>query len=160
MFAAITEAWQRSPLRRRYYALAARERLLAAALMATLVVALAAGVVNSLRDFRADAVSRYAREHADLQWMRANRGAAGLRDGPVAGAASMSTVNATAKDFDLALLRIDPEGEGFRVQIEAKPFEKVLLWSRALEARHGMTITSATIDAYDPGVVNARFSIR
>ena len=25
---------------------------------------------------------------------------------------------------------------------------------------HGMTITSATIDAYDPGIVNARFSIR
>lgn len=160
MFAAIADAWQRSPLRRRYHALAPRERLLVTVLIAVLAVALAASVANSLRGFRADAVSRYAREQADLQWMRANRGAAGLRDGPVAGAASMSTVNATAKDFDLALLRIDPEGEGFRVQIEAKPFEKVLQWSHALETRHGMTITNATIDAYDPGVVNARFRIR
>lgn len=160
MFGVIAEAWQRSPLRRRYYALAPRERLLVAVVIALLAAALAAGVVDSLRDFRADAVSRYAREHADLQWMRANRGAPGLRDGPVAGAASMSTVNATAKDFDLALLRIDPEGEGFRVQIEAKPFDKVLLWSHALETRHGMTITSAAIDVYDPGVVNARFTIR
>ena len=160
MFGAFAEAWQRSPLRRRYYALAPRERMLVAVVIALFAAALAAAVVNSLRDFRADAVSRYAREHADLQWMRANRGAAGLLDGPVAGAASMSTVNATAKDFDLALLRIDPEGEGFRVQIEAKPFDKVLLWSHALETRHGMTITSATIDVYDPGVVNARFTIR
>ena len=160
MFGALADAWQRSPLRRRYAALAPRERLLVAALAVVLAVALLAAVVDSLRDFRTDAVSRYAREHEDLRWMRANRNAAGLRAAPTSGAASMSTINATAKDFDLALLRIDPEGEGFSVQIEAKPFEKVLLWSHALETRHGMTITSATMDAYDPGIVNARFSIR
>lgn len=160
MFGALDDAWRRSPLRRRYLALAPRERLLVAALIAVVAVALAGALADSLRDFRTGAVSRYAREHADLRWMRANRNAAGLRDGPAIGAASMSTINATAKDFDLALLRIDPEGEGFSVQIEAKPFEKVLLWSHALETRHGMTITSATMDAYDPGIVNARFSIR
>lgn len=160
MFGALDDAWQRSPLRQRYYALAPRERLLVVVLIAVLAVAVVAAVTDSLRDFRTGAVSRYAREHADLRWMRANRAAAAARDGPAVGAASMSIINATAKNFDLALLRIDPEGEGFSVQIEAKPFEKVLLWSHALETRHGMSITSATIDAYDPGVVNARFSVR
>lgn len=160
MFGTLDDAWRRSPLRKRYFALAPRERVLVAALLALAVVALVGALADSLRDFRTDAVSRYAREHENLRWMRANRNAVALRDGAAGGAASMSTINATAKDFDLALLRIDPEGEGFSVQIEAKPFEKVLLWSHALETRHGMTITSATIDAYDPGIVNARFSIR
>ena len=160
MFGTLEDAWRRSPLRKRYFALAPRERVLVAALLALAVVALVGALADSLRDFRTDAVSRYAREHENLRWMQANRNAVALRDGAAGGAASMSTINATAKDFDLALLRIDPEGEGFSVQIEAKPFEKVLLWSHALETRHGMTITSATIDAYDPGIVNARFSIR
>lgn len=160
MFGIVRSAWQRSPLRRRYLALAPRERLFVAALLAVLAVVFAATSVNALRSFHTDAVARYGREHADLGWMRANRSAAASQSGPVAGAASMSTINTTAKNLDLALLRIDPEGEGFSVQIEAKPFAKVLAWSHALETRHGMTITSATIDAHNPGVVNARFTIR
>lgn len=160
MLGPVRDAWQRSPLRRRYLALAPRERLFVAVLFAVLALVFLATTANSLHSFQADAVARHAREHADLQWMQANRSAAAVPDGPAAGAASMSTINTTAKDVDLALLRIDPEGEGFSVQIEAKPFDKVLAWSHALETRHGMTISSATIDLHAPGVVHARFTVR
>lgn len=160
MLGAVQDAWQRAPLRRRYMALAPRERLFVAALLAVLAIVFSATLANSLHSFQADAIARYAREHADLQWMRANRSAAASRDGPAAGAASMSTINTTAKDVNLALLRIDPEGEGFSVQIEAKPFDKVLAWSHALETRHGMTVLNASIDRHAPGVVHARFTVR
>ena len=159
ILAALADAWQRSPLRRRFAALAPRERLLVLAGLGLIGGLLAVRGVTALYDYRDSAVARQIAERADLQWMRANRSAAARSDAG-AQAPSMSIVNAAARDVELALRRIDPDGEGFSVQIEAKPFEQVLRWSHALETRHGLRIVSATIDMHEPGLVNARFRVR
>lgn len=159
IFSAFADAWQRSPLRRRYAALAPRERLLVLAVLALLGGLLTVRAVTALYDYRNGAVARQVAARTDLQWMRANRSVA-ARDDAGPQAPSMSTVNAAARDVGLALRRIDPDGEGFSVQIEAKPFEQVLRWSHAMETRHGLRIVSATIDMHEPGFVNARFRVR
>ena len=160
MFKALEDAWRRTPLRRRYEALASRERLLVLVALALVGLILAGTAVDSLFGYRQSAIARHAAEQADLQWMRANRSAPALRGNSRGASASMSAISATARDFGLSLRSINPEGEGYSVQIEAAPFEQVLLWSHALETSHGLAIVGATIDAHDLGMVNARFSIR
>ena len=160
MFTAFEDAWRRSPLRRRYEALAPRERKLVLAALAVVGLILAASAMDSLYGYRGSAIARHAAEEADLGWMRANRSAPALQGKTGGASASMSAMSTTARDFDLALRSINPEGEGYSVQIEGSPFEQVLLWSHALETRHGLEIVGATIDMRDPGIVNARFSVR
>ncbi len=157
----LADLWNRSPLRRRYDALAPRERLLVVACLAVLGMALLYAVVSPLIEFRQTTVARYASEHAGLRWMRANRDAATRQRESSAGSqARLSTINTVAKEFDLPLRRIQPEAGGFSVQIEAQSFNNVILWTHTLETRHGIEIVSASVDSHDPGVVNARFSVR
>ena len=72
----------------------------------------------------------------------------------------MSTINAAAKNFALPLRRIQPEADGFSVQIEAQLFEDVIRWSHSLQSQHGIEVVNASIDVQEPGTVNARFSVR
>ena len=164
MFESIARAWEQSPLRRHYEALATRERRLAIACLAALGLALAYAGVAPLFDFHSAAIKRYAKEQDDLQWMKANRSVAEtpsrFSDRATDPPARMSTINIAAKDFALPLRRIQPEADGFSVQIEAQVFENVIRWSHALESRHGIEVANASIDVQDPGIVNARFSVR
>ena len=158
----IAHAWQASPLRRRLDALAPRERLLVAVCLAAVALALLYAAASPLIDFRQDAVARYSTEQADLSWMQANRNAAEARlhESSAAPQARLSTINAVAKELNLPLRRMQPEADGFSIQLEAQPFDRVILWTRALETRHGIEIVSASIDVHDLGVVNARFGVR
>lgn len=160
MFNRLGETWRQSPLRRRYLALSTRERLLVWTFGAVVAVLLVGGLAQSLREYRVRSVARYFAEQADLRWMRDNRSAPALRDGRSGETPTMSTIDATAKEFGLELRRIDPKGDGFNVQIDAKPFNRVLRWSHALETRHGFEIVSANIDGFEDGLVNARFNVR
>ncbi len=160
MFKTIIDALQ--PWRARFDALSPRERTLALGCAAAVGIALLYGTVKPLVDYRTTAVSRQAREFQDLVWMQDNRAQAESRaaEATATSQARMSTINAAAKAVDLPLRRIQPEASGFSVQVDRQPFDKVIRWTDALESRHGIEIASATVDLHEPGIVNARFSLR
>lgn len=164
MFESIAKAWGQSPLRHHYEALGTRERRLVIACLVALSLALAYAGGAPLFNFHSAAIERYANKQNDLQWMKKNRRLAEtpgrLTDRAPGSQARMSTINAAAKNLDLPLRRIQPETDGFSVQIEAQKFEDVIRWSHALESRHGIEITNVNISVQDPGIVNARFSVR
>lgn len=160
MFKTVIDALQ--PWRARFDALSPRERTLALGCAAAVGIALLYGTVKPLVDYRTTAVSRQAREFQDLVWMQDNRAQAESRaaEATATSQARMSTINAAAKAVDLPLRRIQPEASGFSVQVDRQPFDKVIRWTDALESRHGIEIASATVDLHEPGIVNARFSLR
>lgn len=160
-FQSISNFWVRSGLRRRYESLAARERLLVR-LCLGLVVALAIyAAVDSLLDFRRDAVTRYLNEQRDLEWMKRNQHRVSRGDsGGGRGELLSTVVNSTAAEFGFRPRRTQTETEGVSARIEAEQFDRVLRWAHALETRHGVEITRADIDLNDPGRVDARFSLR
>ena len=164
MLAASLAIWERSSLRRRFDALSTRERRLAMAVAVVGGLFLVYAVVSPLLTFHATALARYAAEQQDLQWMQANRSAVKAPSGGDAGGVEpqtrLSTINAAAKARGLPLRRIQPEEGAVSVQIERQPFETVIRWSHALETQHGMEIVDASVDAQEPGVVNARFRVR
>ena len=150
------------PWRARFDALSPRERMLVLGCAAAFGIALLYGAIAPLVEFRATAIERQAREFQDLMWMQDNRAQAEARaaDAAATSQARMSTINAAAKEVDLPLRRIQPEANGFSVQVDRRPFDKVIRWTDALESRHGIEIVSATVDLHEPGIVNARFSLR
>lgn len=160
MLKAVSDTWQM--LRARFDGLSSRERMLAIACAAVLGGTVVYGAVAPLIEFRQTAVARHAREFQNLVWMQDNQALAETRAAE-AGATSqarMSTINAAAKAVGLPLRRIQPESNGFSVQVDRQPFDKVIRWSEALASRHGIEIASASIDLHEPGIVNARFSLR
>ena len=160
MFTTIIDALR--PWRARFDALAPRERTLAIGCAAAVGIALLYGTVKPLVDYRTTAITRQAREFQDLVWMQDNRPQAEARaaEANATSQARMSTINAAAKAVDLPLRRIQPEASGFSVQVDRQPFDKVIRWTDTLESRHGIEIASATVDLHEPGIVNARFSLR
>lgn len=156
--------WAGTGLRRRYEALALREQRLVVAVLALAGLTLAYSVAAPVVEYRQRAVGRLVAEQADLQWMRDNRERAARparnSDRAAGPQGRLSTINAAAKAVDLSLRRLQPDASGFTVQIEAQPFAKVIRWSHALEARHGIEIASVSIDVESPGIVNARFNVR
>lgn len=165
---AIANAWAdlsaATGLRRRYEALGLREQRLVVAVLAVAGLVLAYSVAAPVFEYRRGAVERLVAEQTDLQWMRDNRERAARparnSDRAAGPQGRLSTINAAAKVVDLSLRRLQPDANGFTVQIEAQPFAKVIRWSSALEARHGIEIASVTIDVESPGIVNARFNVR
>ena len=160
-FESISNVWGRSGLKRRYESLAARERLLVR-LCLGLVLALAIyAALDSLLDFRREAVTRYLNEQRDLEWMKRNQHRVSRGDsGGGSGELLSTVVNSTAAEFGFRPRRTQTETEGVSARIEAEQFDKVLRWAHALETRHGVEITRADIDLNDPGRVDARFSLR
>lgn len=158
------DAWAALALRPRYDALGRREQRLAIVALAVLGSVLAYSLATTVLDSRNDAVERYAARLADLDWMRRNEARAAQAADDGAGAASsqsqLSNINAAAKDFSLSLRSLQPDANGYSVQMEAAPFANVIRWSHALEARHGIEIASVSIDVVEPGIVNARFNVR
>lgn len=160
----VVEAWAALALRSRYDALGRREQRLAIIALAVLGSTLAYSLASTVLETRNDEVERYAARLADLEWMRRNeaRAARAADDGASAASSQsqLSNINAAAKDFSLSLRSLQPDANGYSVQMEAAPFAKVIRWSHALEARHGIEIASVSIDVVEPGIVNARFNVR
>lgn len=159
----VAEAWRASSLGRRYEALERRERALLNAgsiLVAATLLWLAA--VQPTLDYRKGALGRLQREGASLAWMTANRSFAEARRdaGEGASQAQLSTINRSAGEYDLPLRRIQPDGDGFVVHIESRPFASVIAWMETLETQHGIQVVNASIDADKPGQVNARLTLR
>ena len=160
-FETISNVWDRSGLRRRYESLAARERMLVRLCLGLAAALVVYAVIDSLLDFRREAVTRYLNEQRDLEWMKRNQHRVSRSDSGGARGELLSTVvNSTAAQFGFRPRRTQTETEGVSARIEAEGFDKVLRWAHALETRHGVEITRADIDVNDPGRVDARFSLR
>lgn len=160
-FESISNVWGRSGLKRRYESLAARERLLVRICLGLLLALATYAALDSLLDFRREAVTRYLNEQRDLEWMKRNQHRVSRGDsGGGSGELLSTVVNSTAAEFGFRPRRTQTETEGVSARIEAEQFDKVLRWAHALETRHGVEITRADIDLNDPGRVDARFSLR
>lgn len=69
-------------------------------------------------------------------------------------------VTETAPAFDLAIRRIEPEGNGARLVIEDAGFAEILTWIEALEREHGLRLAAIEIDRRpEPGIVSARLTL-
>lgn len=157
----ISTAWGRSNLRRRYESLAARERLLVCICLGLLLALVLYAAVDSLLEFRGEAVTRYLNEQRDLEWMKRNQHRVARGDSAGGSGELLSTVvNSTAAQVGFRPRRTQTETDGVSARIEAESFEKVLRWAHALETRHGVEITRADIDLNEAGRVDARFSLR
>ena len=156
------ELWRSSALRRRYRGLEARERRLlglGAALVAAALVW--TSVLRPALDYRQQALTRLDRETASLAWMQGNRAlAVARRDAGGGQQAQLSTINRSAGQHDIPLRRIQPDGDGFIVHVESRPFEALVRWMEALETRHGVKVVSAAVDPDQQGRVNARLTLR
>lgn len=159
----IVQAWRSSSLGRRYESLERRERVLLKAGSALIGAAMLwLATIQPTLDYRTSAVSRLQREGASLAWMTTNRPFAEARRDAGEGApqAQLSTINRSAGEYDLPLRRIQPDGDGFVVHIESRPFASVIAWMETLETQHGIRVINASIDADTPGQVNARLTLR
>ena len=158
---AVVEAWHASSLRRRYEALATRERRLLGACAALVVVLVCYAGIGSLVEFRQRSVERYLNEQRDLEWMKRNQHLIDRGQGGASGGELLSTVvNSTAAEFGFRPRRTQTESDGVSARIEGERFDNVLRWAHALETRHGVEITNADIDLGEPGRVDARFTLR
>jgi len=161
VFESISTTWGRSTLRRRYEALAARERFLVRICLGLLLALVLYAVIDSLLGFRGEAVTRYLNEQRDLEWMKRNQHRVSRGDSAGGSGELLSTVvNSTAAQVGFRPRRTQTETDGVSARVEAEQFEKVLRWAYALETRHGVEITRADIDLNESGRVDARFSLR
>ncbi len=140
-----------------------RERRMVQAGAAVLaVLILVGGILMPLAAKLSAATARRDRQRADLAWMQAH--AAEIRD--AAGELRQPTneppvvlVDRTARASGLAaaLRGTQPSGaDGVRVQLEAAPFDTMMIWIASLDQRYGLTVESITVDrAAHPGTVNA-----
>jgi general secretion pathway protein M len=157
MNAAALRAW--------FEGLAPRERLLisAAALLAAAAVAYA-GIVEPIIGARAratEALDRNRQLLVDIEGV-ARRGGP-QRSQPASAATSADSlvvvVDRTTRDLGLGafLKRNQPEGPtAIRLRFENAPFDQLLEWLAAAEARDGLRPTAASFDpSGEPGRVNS-----
>jgi general secretion pathway protein M len=117
--------------------------------------------ILSLQSAVSSAVKRNETKREDLAWMQANAPeirAAGNRLPADTGEAPVVLVDRVGREAGLAgaLRGTQPSGTGVRVQLEAAPFDTLIVWLATLDERYGLAIESITLDrAARPGVVNA-----
>jgi general secretion pathway protein M len=145
-----------------YAGLEARERrVVAIGSIALAAVLLIGGLLLPLQTAVSTAVERVATRTDDLAWMHLN--AAEIQAGGAAlfadtGEAPVVLVDRVGREAGLgsALRGTQPSGAGVRVQLEAAPFDTLVMWLATLDQRYGLAIDSITVDrAARPGVVNA-----
>jgi len=152
-------------LRAWYAGLQEREqRTVAIGAIGLALLILVGGILLPLHSAVSSAVERNETKRADLAWMQANAPeirAAGDQLPADTGEAPVVLVDRVGRETGLAssLRGTQPNGTGVRVQLEAAPFDALLSWVAALDARYGLAVESITVDrAARPGVVNASIS--
>jgi general secretion pathway protein M len=145
-----------------YTGLQERERrVVAIGGIALVVVVLFGGLLLPLQSAVSSAVKRADERRDDLSWMHAN--VAELQSGAStvfndSGEAPVVIVDRVGRDIGLssALKGTQPSGNGVRVQLEAAPFDTLIIWLARLDQRYGLAIDSITVDrGARPGLVNA-----
>jgi general secretion pathway protein M len=137
------------------------QRAVAIGGVAVAVLILVLGILMPLQSAVSSAVKRNETKREDLAWMQANAPeirAAGNRLPADTSEAPVVLVDRVGREAGLAgaLRGTQPSGTGVRVQLEAAPFDTLIVWLATLDERYGLAIVSITLDrAARPGVVNA-----
>jgi general secretion pathway protein M len=149
-------------LRAWYAGLQPREQRVVAIGGVTLaVLILVLGILMPLQSAVSSAARRNETKREDLAWMQVNAAeirAAGNQVPADTGEAPVVLVDRVGREAGIgdALRGTQPNGAGVRVQLEAAPFDTMVVWLATLDVRYGLAIESITVDrAARPGVVNA-----
>jgi general secretion pathway protein M len=147
-----------------YAGLKERERRVVLAGAVGLAILLLVVGMLSLHSAESDAVKRADSRREDLAWMRVNAAEVQAGSGTVykdTGEPPVVVVDRVGREAGLgsALKGTQPSGNGVRVQLEAAPFDTLVIWLATLDQRYGLSIDSITIDrAARPGLVNANIT--
>lgn len=140
-------------------------RLVIAGAVVLALLLLYAAVWSPFQDHVRSTRERVAAQQETLAWMQQAAAEINRLRGRTPSArptgASLLTVTdqvARAQGLTEALQRVQPDGQkGVRVWLEGAAFDSVLRWLDTLVARHGVTVSSFTVEAgAAPGQVNAR----
>ena len=153
-------------LRAWYASLQPREqRVVAIGAVALGLIILVGGILLPLQSAVSRAVLGTETRRDDLAWMRANAPEIRARGGEIpadTGEAPVVLVDRVGREAGLgnALRGTQPNTTGgVRVQLEAAPFDTMLIWLENLDRHYGLGIESITVDRTPaPGLVNASIS--
>ena len=153
-------------LRAWYASLQPREqRVVAIGAVALGLIILVGGILLPLQSAVSRAVLGTETRRDDLAWMRANAQEIRERGGEIpgdTGEAPVVLVDRIGRESGLgsALRGTQPNATGgVRVQLEAAPFDTMIVWLEALDRHYGLAVESITVDRTPaPGLVNASIS--
>ena len=140
------------------------QRVVGIGAIALCALILFGGIVLPLESAVSTAVKTRDARTADLAWMRVNAPEVQAGGGTLAadtGEAPVVLGDRVGREAGLgsAMRGTQPSGTGVRVQLEAAPFDTMITWLAALDARYGLAIESISVDrAAKPGVVNANIT--
>ncbi|MDF2447016.1 MAG: epsM [Moraxellaceae bacterium] len=156
----LRQSWREAtaPLHQRWVMLQPREqRALAVAGAFTAVLVLVYGLWLPSRAAAQKAQVRYETQRALLLQLQGQGGVA--TGAPVTGGSVLRVASDAAGASNLALSRIEPEGEGrVRVWLEKADFNAVAGWLAALSAQ-GIRLEEAQVEKQADGGVSARFAL-
>jgi len=149
-------------LRAWFVGLTQRERRVVAigAIVLGLIVLLG-GILMPLQSAVSTTAKTNASKREDLAWMRVNAPevrATGFALPADTGEAPVVLVDRVGREAGLAgaLRGTQPNATGVRVQLEAAPFDIMIVWLDTLDTRYGYALESITVDrGAAPGMVNA-----
>ncbi|HWX80877.1 MAG TPA: type II secretion system protein M [Steroidobacteraceae bacterium] len=152
-------------LRAWFVGLTQRERrVVAIGAVVLMLIVLVGGILLPLQSAVSSAVRINAVKREDLAWMRVNSPevrAAGFALPADTGEAPVVLVDRVGREAGLAaaLRGTQPNTTGVRVQLEAAPFDVMIVWLDTLDTRYGYALESITVDrGTAPGMVNASVS--
>jgi general secretion pathway protein M len=137
------------------------QRVVAIGAVVLALIVLVGGILMPLQSAVSTAVRANANKREDLAWMRMNAPeirAAGFGLPADTGEAPVVLVDRVGREAGLssALRGTQPNATGVRVQLEAAPFDTMIVWLDTLDTRYGYALESITVDrGTAPGMVNA-----
>jgi general secretion pathway protein M len=141
------------------------QRVVAIGAVALGLIILVGGILLPLQSAVSRAVLGTETRRDDLAWMRVNAPEIRARGGEIpadTGEAPVVLVDRVGRESGVgsALRGTQPNTTGgVRVQLEAAPFDTMLVWLDNLDRHYGLAVESITVDRTPaPGLVNASIS--
>ena len=145
-----------------FYKLPERDRLALTILSAFVgLLILVYGAILPAMNYHQQAREHFKDEQALLYWLKAQEPAiqrisAAPRASQTFSGNPLSLVNASTKDFNLSIKRLQPENSGsLRVWMENVNFDNTLQWLHYLQSK-GLSLREISIDQQAKGKVNVR----
>lgn len=153
-------------VKRHYYLLGARERLILHVISVVVVLLLifALGIAPAQKKL-ATAKQQHIAAQEMHEWMKANEprlrdaARAGRSGGAsMTGQALLTQVNRSAQTSGVTLRRTEPEGDDkLRVWVEDASFNAVISWLADMDKRMGIKVINISVESHrDPGLANVR----
>ena len=164
----LINAWRQSSTSYWWRTKAAHERLLYAALAATLVAALLwLAVWRPLMDWQEREMRRLDNAQRLFEWVTVNEGRAraaargGNQRSDAETVSILPAITQAAEAAGIRLARLQPQSDSaVSVSLEQQPFDQVLAWLAKLDDDNGVRVVQASLDAHRaPGFVNAQLRL-